>query len=90
MIRNLKLLRRVLSQQKKQARDYARKEREGKDVRLAGTELVIEPPKFDENGNLQVNFEECSPQAVQNAWPEPVWVAGQGHPQAYQAWWGAP
>ena len=57
MMRNLKLLRRVLRQQKKQARDYARKKSEGKDVKLAGTEVVIEPPKFDENGDLQVNFE---------------------------------
>jgi len=57
MIRNLKLLRGVLRQQKIQTRDYARKRREGKDVRLAGTEMVIEPPKFDENGDLQVNFE---------------------------------
>ena len=57
MMRNLKLLRRVLRQQKKQARDYTRKKREGKDVRLAGTEVVIEPAKFDENGDLQVNFE---------------------------------
>jgi hypothetical protein len=57
MIRNLKLLWGVLRQQEIQARDYARERREGKDVRLAGTEMVIEPPKLDESGDLQVNFE---------------------------------
>lgn len=57
MIRNLRLLRGVLRQRKIQTRNYFRKKREVKDVRLAGTEVIIKPPKFDEKGELQVNFE---------------------------------
>jgi hypothetical protein len=36
---------------------FTRKRRKGKGVQLAGTEMVIEPPRFDEYGDLQANFE---------------------------------